>query len=254
MEKLKEIKTNYKQVENIELNGIELYFDSIPPAEERNILKNNGFKWNNKKSCWYIKKNKIESIELGKKEIENSYSGYGWKGVNSDKHLSITEIAKIIKQELKKKFPTATFSVTSGGSWSYSELNIYLLKDKINPLNDFITAVREAETRATQTKIIEDYDKWSGLTERDIEESEQAKKMLENRLKSGHIQINQYYIKNDYELSEYGKNMFLYIKELCDSFNYDDSDSMTDYFDCGFYLSLGIGKYNKDFELITKEG
>ena len=47
------IKTTYKQIENVEKNGIELYFDGIPTKEERDILKENGYRWHNIKKCWY---------------------------------------------------------------------------------------------------------------------------------------------------------------------------------------------------------
>lgn len=254
---MENIKTNYKKIENIELNGIELYFEEIPTSEERTILKNIGYRWNKVKKCWYIKKSKLKEtkeINLGVEEMENSYSGYGWQGVNSKQHLSIVEIAKIIKKELKKKYPNAVFSVTSGGNCYCNTLDIALVKDIKNPLNTYEDAVKEAERSPSRnTKIIEDYSKWVGLTERDIQESEEAKKHLKNRLESKHITLNQYYIKDDYELSIYGKELFQYVKNLCDSFNYDDSDSMTDYFDCGFYLDLKIGKWNKPFELIKKE-
>lgn len=56
MEILKEIKTDFTQKENTEKNGLEIYFSSIPPKDEREKLKENGFKWNNQKKCWYIKK------------------------------------------------------------------------------------------------------------------------------------------------------------------------------------------------------
>lgn len=245
-----ELKTKYIEKINEEKQGIELYFEGVPTKEEREQLKANGYKWHNVKKCWYIKQNKIQQpIELGIKEIENSYSGYGWKGVNSDRHLSITEIAKIIKKELKRVFPTATFSVTTEGNCYYNGLNISLMKDSKNPLNDYETAVKEA-SKSTSTKIIEDYDKWVGLSDFDIWESEQRKKELKSRLASKNITINQYHIDSDFELSDYGKKIFKFVKELCNSFNYDDSDSMTDYFDCGFYLELKIGKYDKSFELI----
>lgn len=245
-----ELKTKYIEKRNEEKQGIELYFEGIPTKEEREQLKANGYKWHNAKKCWYIKQNKInQPIELGITAIENSYSGYGWEGVNSNKHLAITEIAKIIKKELKRVFPTATFSVTTEGNCYYNGLNIALIKDNQDPLNDYETAVKEA-SKSTSTRIIEDYDKWVGLSDSDIWESEQRKKELKSRLEHKHITINQYHIDSDFELSEYGKKIFKFVKDLCDSFNYDDSDSMTDYFDCGFYLTLSIGKYNKNFELI----
>ena len=51
------IKTTYKQIENVEKNGIELYFDGIPTKEERDILKENGYRWHNIKKCWYKSNN-----------------------------------------------------------------------------------------------------------------------------------------------------------------------------------------------------
>lgn len=52
------IKTNYKEVKNEEKKGIELYFDTIPTQEERKELKENGYKWNGLKKCWYKSINK----------------------------------------------------------------------------------------------------------------------------------------------------------------------------------------------------
>lgn len=244
-----ELKTKYIEKINEEKQGIELYFEGIPSKAEREELKANGYKWNAKKKCWYIKQAKLEKVELGTKKIENSYSGFGWEGVNSDKHLTMTEIAKIIKKELKRVFPSATFSVTTEGNHYYNGLNIALMKDSQNPFNDYEAAVREA-SKNSSTRIIEDYSKWVNLSDVEIWESEQRKEELKNRLEHKNITINQYHIDKDYELSNYGKKVFKFVKELCDSFNYDDSDSMTDYFNCGFYLELKIGKYDKSFELV----
>ena len=251
---LEKIKTNYKIVENKEKKGIELYFDSIPNAEERSILKEDGYRWNTKKSCWYKKqeKNQIQEIKTGVVEIENSYSGNGWKGVNSDLKLSIKEIAQLIKKQLKLKFPDATFSVTTEGNCYYSGLNINLMKDSKNPFNSFENAIKEAEKNSS-SGIIANPENWVGLQDWEIEQSEMRKAELKQRLESGNISINQFQIQNDFELSEYGKKVFEYVKDLADSFNYDDSDSMTDYFDTGFYLTLAIGKWNKKFELIGGE-
>lgn len=68
MKNLKEIKTNYKEVKNEEKNGIELYFEAIPSYQERQILKENGYKWHNIKKCWYRKEGKItKAVEKIKK-------------------------------------------------------------------------------------------------------------------------------------------------------------------------------------------
>lgn len=123
------------------------------------------------------------------------------------------------------------------------------MKDSENPFNSFENAVKEAEKKGG-SGIIADPEKWIGLQDWEIEQSEMRKKELKQRLESGNISINQFHIQNDFELSKYGKELFEYVKALTDSFNYDDSDSMTDYFDTGFYLTLAIGKWNKKFELI----
>lgn len=49
--------TTYKQVENTEKQGIELYFDGIPSKEDRETLKANGYRWHATKKCWYISNN-----------------------------------------------------------------------------------------------------------------------------------------------------------------------------------------------------
>ncbi len=36
--------------------------------------------------------------------------------------------------------------------------------------------------------------------------------------------------------------------EIIDQYNYDNSDSQTDYYDVNFALNLGLGKWNKAFE------
>lgn len=45
--------TSYKL--NNEKNGVELYFESCPPLETRETLKNAGWRWNKFSGCWYNK-------------------------------------------------------------------------------------------------------------------------------------------------------------------------------------------------------
>lgn len=56
--------TSYKL--NNELNGIEIYFDSIPDVSLRNEMKAINFKWNGYKKCWYATQN-ADTIALAKK-------------------------------------------------------------------------------------------------------------------------------------------------------------------------------------------
>jgi hypothetical protein len=250
---MERIKTNYNKIENVEKNGIELYFESIPTTEERNILKENGYKWNNAKKCWYIKKDKIkEPIKTGIKEATRfNYTSNAWEGVNYQSGLSLKEIAKIIKNELKRKYPEATFSITTEYYSGGQSLHISLMKSTKNPFNTFEKAIEEADGKGeSYNRIYSHPERWHALSEYEIQKSEENKKYLKARLERGHIQVNQYNIKDDYELSEYGKKIMTDARSLADSFNFDDSDGMIDYFHTNFYLHLNIGKWDKKFELL----
>ena len=184
--------------------------------------------------------NEKPAIELGVVKMENSYTGYGWKGVNSGKGYSMKEIAKIIKQELKRKYSDCTFSVVKGGNAYCNTLDICLMTSKRNPFQDYEVAVKDENFGR--------YNLW-GKSET---EQEQAKKYLKESLAGGYIQVNEFDIERSYKLSSFGKELFTYAKSLCDSFNFDDSDGMIDYFHCGFYDSFHIGKWDKKFELINE--
>lgn len=65
-------------------------------------------------------------------------------------------------------------------------------------------------------------------------------------------QINHYYIERDDRLTEKARVMMQTVYEYLNSYNYDDSDSMTDYFDTNFYVHLAIGKWDKPFKVVAK--
>lgn len=94
MDKL-DLKTNYKLVENVEKNGVELYFDSIPNKKERELLKNNGYKWHNLKKCWYKSNNykvvrksdtkeKAKTNAYGVKVGDVFFASWGYEQTNND--------------------------------------------------------------------------------------------------------------------------------------------------------------------------
>lgn len=77
--------TNYKEVKNEEKNGIELYFEGIPTEEERTELKENGYKWNRAKKCWYV------SLGYTKKETQKKEELKTLKKLDSEE---VKELAK----------------------------------------------------------------------------------------------------------------------------------------------------------------
>jgi hypothetical protein len=65
-------------------------------------------------------------------------------------------------------------------------------------------------------------------------------------------QVNHYYIDTDSWITNYCKVVLKDILGMLNSYNYDDSDAMTDYFNTNFYVNLHIGKYDKPFEIVEK--
>ena len=60
--------------------------------------------------------------------------------------------------------------------------------------------------------------------------------------------INHYHIGTDRTITERAREVMLNVCDFTMSYNYDNSDIMTDYFDTNFYLTLGIGRYDKPYQ------
>ena len=60
-------------------------------------------------------------------------------------------------------------------------------------------------------------------------------------------QVNPYSIKESKHFTAEAKEVLQRAYDLTKKYNYDDSDSMTDYFDVNFYLHMSIGCWNKPF-------
>lgn len=68
---------------------------------------------------------------------------------------------------------------------------------------------------------------------------------------SGKVQdtINHYNIERNSDLTDRTKEVMLNVCDFVMSYNFDDSDAMTDYFHTNFYLTLGIGSYRKPYKV-----
>ena len=68
---------------------------------------------------------------------------------------------------------------------------------------------------------------------------------------SGKVQgdVNHYNISSDKTLTDRAKEVMQNVCDFVMSYNFDDSDPMTDYFHTNFYLSLGIGSYRQPYKV-----
>lgn len=65
---------------------------------------------------------------------------------------------------------------------------------------------------------------------------------------AGGTSITPFNITNDRQRKTFGKLME--IAKIMNQYNYDNSDSMSDYCDTGYYLSLNFGSYQKPCKLV----
>ena len=68
---------------------------------------------------------------------------------------------------------------------------------------------------------------------------------------SGKVQgdINHYNIQSSDSLTDRAKEVMTNVRDFVMSYNYDESDPMTDYFHTNFYLTLGIGSYKQPYKV-----
>lgn len=238
---LKELKDTYKKLlkENHPDNGgdleimkeINVQFDSVFPIFRDQAVKE-----------------APEPEEVKKETAENVrrhfYTDFGWEGSRYDSSLTLKEIAKIVRGYVKKKYPTCKFSVrTSYGSMCQS-LIVKLLEF---PQQMFMTADDLEKIFYTQYSYVDKEGKT--VTYEAISDTIQD---LSTKFEVNHILTLDNWTKEDflrcYTETVFEKNNYFYgvqteyfksvvddVNDFVASYNYDDSDSMIDYFSCNFY-------------------
>jgi hypothetical protein len=70
-------------------------------------------------------------------ECTQNYTGYGWEGsaYKKTKNMRTSDVAKLIKKELKEKFPNWKFSVKTELYSGGSSINVRITSLPYNPLN-----------------------------------------------------------------------------------------------------------------------
>ena len=64
---------------------------------------------------------------------------------------------------------------------------------------------------------------------------------------NGYADVNTFSLKSAFENYEEIGDIFSSILKVMNGGNHDNSDSMTDYFDVGWYNTIRLGKYSKPF-------
>ena len=116
--------------ENKELNGIEIYFMVYPLVGTRDTMKEYGYRWNYKKSCWYAK-NTEERMNIAKIICETTVDEY--KEIAENVGETVTDVKvktdnkKSDKPKAKAKEKKNKYGVKVGDifsmSWGYEQTN-----------------------------------------------------------------------------------------------------------------------------------
>ena len=155
--------------------------------------------------------------------------------------LPLKEIAKRIRNQLKEELPNCKFSITTEYYSMGCSLHAYLIKAD----RRIIRKVEEISDKAI-LRLGTSY----------------SREDLNERQNADNHQLSACGLRGEFEEDSWCNGSFLTLEgfkmlkrmvEIIDQYNYDNSDSQTDYYDVNFALNLGLGKWNKAFEDFKEE-
>ena len=207
-----------RELHNAEIQEMQKYVDSQPKYESR------------------------ISDDFGTEDWKEGYGSYmgspSWKGTKSNSGLYGKDKIKAIDDEIKKAYPDLKTSRKTGRG-GYTDSFSYSILESDEPIVRNINDFSDTEIERLWNK---------GYNRNYYNTKEDFKDHLKKELESGHFSVNEYNIKEDYALTPYGKQVFRDIMKVSNAYNYDESDSMTDYFNRGHYIDLYVGKDGKPYK------
>lgn len=250
---------NIKVNLNNEKNGVEVIFDAKPDKATLEALKLNGFKWSPKLKLWYAKHTpeRLKFAEsLGTVDTPPAVApvnSINMDGVGSKPYFGAgAELAKAIREEFKARG-------VKGCTVRVDHYDSITVTVKATPAD--MASIEEASERHSQfdfERLVNGYGVYGGngwiysndLDRMSEEEREGAYyKYLDYSIRT-YNEFSYYHHEHDahcWELTEAFYNKCLCILQIANQWNYDNSDSMSDYFDRGYYLTIAIKKAD-DFE------
>lgn len=194
---------------NVNFNSLEITFAGKPDEQTRNALKANGYRWHGVRRIWYG--------YTDEQTIRAALDGVTIENANEQ-----TTSAKTPERTAKNRLPSL---------WERCDVSGIKQHDKNNlpPVKDIAALLRkELKTRFPEVKfsITSTYNTIDAY----IKASPYERRHIMKDRRTGEPDKYGYFEDSD-ELNA----VQAYCKALADSWNYDDSDTMTDYFDVHFY-------------------
>ena len=267
---------NYAIATNSQYNSLEVSFSEKPVEAVRDALKGLKFRWNGKKSVWYGyaseqearaaidgagADNTAQEPEKPVKKAEKKAVRYDLSGLENNKKTAYgAEFAAVLRQELKRR-GVSGFSIRSNRSgWTDS----YTITVKMQP-EDFRSAEEAAardgwrqffnrqESRITVDGV--EYSRWNVGREDDTHKYIGCGAAWDDKTPGSNAGVQRAYFMQEIanfrgvnvhhmrrednpELSAAGFDRLSALVRIVQSYNYDNSDPMSDYYDVGFYLDI----------------
>ena len=204
----------------------------------------------------YIKSADTTEYEAGGETFDGYMGAVGWKGKNYDFHRDVKDIAKIVRSQFKKKFPGYKISVRisrfSGGQ--AIDATVWMHTSDLMPKEEFVETAASNPWEFYRPHAWVSYKTPDGKRKTELAETffydKQPEELREFFSNVYDDTIAEYsggsatYPTLNYTGSAYGGIPLVndaplkYVKGLLDSFNYDDSNSMVDYFSVNFYSDI----------------
>jgi len=191
--------------------------------------------------------------EAGIKPMEHSYTGGGWQGTNYDSSLSTKDIAKKLNDFSKQKYPDVKISRKT--DYNSIDMNIMSSEKDLFVSNSDIDKMEYSDFDRLGTTL--GFESWAEKNTATYKENKTynindlrryAKEEMNNVRNTNHRVTG-----DEWYLSKYGKEVVSDLNKQMNSYDYDDSDGMVDYFDSNFYGTINIGKWDKPYEVVSKE-
>lgn len=184
-----------------------------------------------------------EKNETASGSRRNFYTAFGWAGSRYDSKLTLKEIASICRNYVKTKYPTCKFSIRTHYASMCQSLSVEL---KEFPAKMYKTA---DDLRAEGLTELKTYINGEGKEVTYQEYTDEVQDMLHRLRVNGYFDLDSWYDNDVFEAyekalndssfygikTEYFKSVIDDVNSFVQSYNYNDSDSMTDYFDVNFY-------------------
>lgn len=166
------------------------------------------------------------------------YTQNGWAGDNYDPNLSLKEIAQLVRKFVKEQFPTYKFSVRTSYASMCQELHVDMKEAPCKIYKDFSELTEDEKTNLIHRMMrnnIFDLASWTDA------------KLEAEFLRIWEDYGNWYKCPSDQITATAAA-----VDGFVQSFNYDDSDSMTDYFDNNFYYFGCLQNNARDVKFVPK--